>query len=243
MKKKLVIILAATLLVGNAKIATTALAATNTKQLENYSKEITKEYPSKFYFGVPTSEGESPRNSYISFDVSDPNHKTINLTNIIEGDKPIAPEYWYRYFSLNLYDPYGNLKKTVAVKGTDSLNTLAERLNGTEFKYGDFLTFTHQESDKYFKVDGVFQDKFFDDFIPRWVLSNYQFKITEAGLKLDPMYVHVAEVKESYWDDTYDEKFPNHRFFTLNVKFGVDLDGLDIDNFDETFKQTLLVKD
>ena len=237
MKKKLVLLLAATLLVGTSSLTTPVHAAINTNQIETASEKAAAQYPSRIFFKAMDIQNLPYHGAFIDFDISDPKNKKIVISDMLGGSLGVNTSIAGRaeYFSFKLYDPYGNLKKDVSLIGYDKLEKL-NVLNDTPFDYGDYFKLSDVFSSR---IDGTLLNNPYP-FFTSVILNNNHFTITEKGLKLVPdseVATGSSEVKESYWDDTYDETYPNTNFFTLNAKFDYNYQ-----EFDQSYSETLLVK-
>lgn len=236
MKKKLVLLLAATLLVGSSAIATPTSAAINTNKIETTSEKIAVKYPSRIFVNAMDVHNLEYHGAYIDFDITNPRNKKIVINGMLGGSLGVDTSIAGRnmFFSLKLYSSQGELKKEVSLTGYDKLEKLNE-INNTTFNYGDYLKLAFG-TPRAFRIDGTLLNNSYP-FFTSVVLNNNRFKITENGLKLVPdsaTPVASSEVKECYWDNT---TLPNTTLFTLNAKFGYN-----DQEFDRTYKQTLLLK-
>lgn len=218
MKKNKIILTLATILIASQPIVNgLAFAETKTQETTTISQNVQKDYKNKIDFRGIDVQGHIYHGGQIQFDVSDPDNKKINVTDV-RGYQYATHPYFGNdtYMSVTLSDAYGNVKKSVDVKGNDRIDKMCE-LTGTTFEYGDYLKITHKEAPSRLKIDGSVINDFSYDHIPTWVLDQYHYRITEEGLQLVWDSVLNAEVKESYWDDTYDNST-----FALNAKFAFD---------------------
>ena len=231
MKKKLIIALAATLILGQASFTTQAFATTNKNTVQTISENQKQVYKNRIFVRGIDIQSHAYHGAYIDFDVTDPQNKKL-VVNDMKGEQYAIHPNFRDYFSVKLYDAYGNLKKEVSLHGWDNLSKLNE-LNDTPFEYGDYLKFTHAEPKNRLTVSGSVIGGFSDPKLYPWVLQQYHHEITEEGLKLVYETGGVSTVQESYWDDTYDNST-----FALNTKFGIKQN-----TFDSSYSEKLLIKD
>lgn len=234
MKKNKIILTLATILIASQPIVNgLAFAETKTQETTTISQNVQKDYNNKINFRGIEVQGHIYHGGQIQFDVSDPTNKKINVTDVRGSQYPTHPYFGNdTYMSVTLSDAYGNVKKSVDVKGNDRIDKMCE-LTGTTFEYGDYLKITHREAPSRLKIDGKVINDFSYDHIPTWVLNQYHYRITEKGLQLVWDSVLNAEVKQSYWDDTLDNST-----FTLNAKFA-----FDNQKISNEYSEKLLIKD
>lgn len=235
MKKKLIIALATVLIVGQATVSTTVFAESNKKSVETISETQKQEYPNKITVRGLGLEGHAYRGADIGL-----NTETKKFE--VSGMSGTAYRIHYRfgdnkYFTLKLYDAYGNLKKELDLKGVDKVNKLNE-LNDVSFEYGDFIRLYHAESKDRLGITGDMVHRLYPT-LYKWVLEQNIYQITEAGLKevYDYEGRRISDAKESYWDDTYDNST-----FTLNAKFGIIEPNKTSKTFDSSYNSTLVIK-
>lgn len=234
MKKNKIILTLATVLIASQPIFNgLAFAETKTQETTTISQNVQKDYKNKIDFRGIDVQGHIYHGGQIQFDVSDPDNKKINVTDV-RGYQYATHPYFGNdtYMSVTLSDAYGNVKKSVDVKGNDRIDKMCE-LTGTTFEYGDYLKITHKEAPSRLKIEGSVINDFSYDHIPTWVLNQYHYRITEEGLQLVWDSVLNAEVKESYWDDTL-----GNSTFALNAKFA-----FDNQKISKEYNEKLLIKD
>lgn len=232
-KKKLIIALAATLLIGNSVISTTTFADTNKNEIQTISENKTQKYTNDIFIRGIEVQGHRYHGGYIKFDVSDPENKKFKVSDMLGFQYAIHPYFGNNtYFSVNLYDPYGKLKASVDLKGNDRLDKL-NQINNVGFNYGDYLKINVAQLNT-LRINGTILNnkKYEGNVIPRWVLEQNHYEITEKGLKLVYETGGVSDIQQGYWKNT-----SAGPAFILDAKFKAGNR-----TFDSTYSQTLLIR-
>lgn len=232
-KKKLIIALTATLLIGNSVISTTTFADANKNELQTIAENQTQEYPNNIFIRGIQVQSHIYHGGYIKFDVSDPENKKLKTSDMLGVEYIIHPYFGNNtYFSIKLYNPYGNLKASVDLKGNDKLSKL-NQINNVGFEYGDYLKISVAQQNV-LRINGniLNNQSYSGDVIPNWVLKQNHYEITEKGLKLVYENGQVSDIQQGYWKNT-----SAGPALILDAKFKL---GDKI--FDSTYSQTLLIK-
>ena len=126
--------------------------------------------------------GENGTEFKVKFNTS---NKRLEIENI-GNEANIAPTLGNKkYISLILFDSTGKVKKIVSINGNENVLKAYNEFNNTEFEYGDRLKIYHEKAGSLVKITDtvIDQTQSFNDGVNKDILAEYDFEITNSGLK------------------------------------------------------------